>query len=136
MFKPERIIVPQPPMGCKCFLIEKPGMFVLEEGPGTLITDACTHAGAGALTIIDGVPNEQGFFPDEPIREHYDEVMFHELMGKRHGREMVRFPVVVMGSWMLNAGFHNGLTISVAGGHSDLSPIATIVWMPFRGVRA
>ncbi len=146
--KPEIIMVPQPPMGCPSYLIERPGMFVLHVGPGTLITDACTHAGAGSMMIYDGVPDENGYFPEAPpVPEEgkawqvrtadgfrlADLSEWREAYGRRHGRELLRKSPVVMGSWMLNAGFHNGLTVDVSGGHEGMAPVATIVWTPFRG---
>jgi hypothetical protein len=137
---PERVFVAQPPMGAKVYVIERPGLFVLEEGPGTLITDACTHAGAGGLVIYDGMPDNQGYFPEseKPTDDATayatpgDRDAAFDRYGKRHGRELLRQPAAVMGSWMLNAGFHNGLTIDVSGGHMDLYPVASIVWQPFR----
>lgn len=141
MHKPEFIVTPQPPQGCKCFLIERIGLFVLEVGPGTLITDACTHAGAGSMLIMDGVPDERGYFPEAPKPPMITDEPpistqeWREAYGKRHGRVLLRKSPVVMGSWMLNAGFHNGLTIEVSGGHNEMSPVASIVWQPFKGVR-
>lgn len=140
-FKPEFIVTPQPPMGAKAYLIERSGLFVLEVGPGTLITDACTHAGAGSMLIMDGVPDGNGYFPDPPaelltmppgISEHEFLASYREAFGKRHGRHLLRKSPTVMGSWMLNAGFHNGLTVEVSGGHEGMAPVATIVWQPFR----
>lgn len=64
-----RIIVPAPPMGGKSFLLKEKGLFVLEVGPGTLRTIACTHAGAGALEVIDGVPDASGFFPGDELKQ-------------------------------------------------------------------
>ena len=49
------IEVPTPVMGGKAWLLDDKGLFVLERGRGTLITLACTHAGAGGIEIIDGV---------------------------------------------------------------------------------
>lgn len=139
---PTRVLVAQPPMGGKCFVLDGPGIFVLEEGPGTLITDACTHAGAGGLVLYDGVPDERGYFPDADMEKPTedptayatpgDRDLAFERWGKRHGRELLRQPTAVMGSWMLNAGFHNGLTVDVTGGHMELYPVASIVWQPFR----
>ena len=140
---PERIVVAQPPMGGKAYVTERPGLFVLEVGPGTLITDACTHAGGGGLVLYDGIPDENGYFPvdgeaplpfqgEEGSPDHAVWLRASEAYGKRHGRELLRQPSAVMGSWMLNAGFHNGLTLDVSGAHSDMYPVATIVWQPFR----
>jgi hypothetical protein len=132
MFKPERIFVSQPPMGGKAHLIERPGLFVLEVGPGTLITDACTHAGGGAIVIIDGVPDANGHFDDVAVPAPDSPPEVFDAWGKRNGREYFRANPVVMGSWMLNAGFHNGLTVHVTGAHQGLAPIATLVWTAFR----
>lgn len=134
-FKPEFIYTPQPPMGGKVYLVDRPGLFVLEVGPGTLITDACTHAGGGAMRILDGVPNDDGYFPALPQAIDFPTPSdYREAFGRRHGRELLRKSPVVMGSWMLNGGFHHGLTIEVSGAHDGcVAPVASIVWMPFRG---
>lgn len=132
MHKPELIVVPQPVMGGKAWLIERPGMFILERGPGTLITMACTHAGGGSLVMIDGVPDENGHFPAEVATPDPSDLAALEAFGKRHGRQFYKANPVVMGSWMLNGGFHNGLTVAVSGAHQGMAPIATIVWQPWR----
>lgn len=133
MPKPIHIEVPQPIAGGKAFLLDSIGMYVLERGPGTLITNAITHAGGGSLAIIDGIPDENGHFPDEPpLPGPGDPPEAFEAWGKRANREYFRASPVVMGSWMLNAGFHNGLTVWASGGHETISPIVTIVWTAFR----
>lgn len=133
---PEHIYLPQPPAGCKAWLLERPGCFVLERGPGTLITDACTHAGSGSLMLIDGIPDERGYFPAEipaPTPGSDEWMAWCEANGKRNGRPFFRANPVVMGSWMLNAGFLHGLTVIVPGGHvQSACPVATIVWQPYR----
>jgi hypothetical protein len=131
--KPIHIEVPQPVAGCKAFLLDKIGVFILERGPGTLITSAITHAGAGSLMILEGIPDENGFFPEPPPKPQAGDnpEAFNEW-GKRNGREYFRANPVVMGSWMLNAGFHHGLTVWASGGHESMAPVATIVWQPYR----
>lgn len=140
---------PRPPMGGKCWLLRDKGMFVLERGPGTLRTIACTHAGSGAIEAIDGVPDENGFFSDEELREpaapagyiermlvgdvaKVDDSIYAEAMRKycmRNGRPFYSAHPTVMGSWMLDAGFHHGLTIRAEGGHQAAHAIASIVWV-------
>jgi len=150
-----RIQLSTPPIGGKCFLLDSKGIFVLETGPGVLRTIACTHAGAGNIEAIDGVPNDQGFFPDEQMQEpklsDFDhnfllrqgfilsketaEDAFRTAMKKyctRNGRPLYRANPVVMGSWFLDAGFEHGLTVRAAGGHDAASAIASIVFMPQR----
>jgi hypothetical protein len=129
--------VPQPVMGAKAWLLNDKGLFVLERGPGTIITCACTHGGSGGIRIIDGIPDENGFFTnpedvpvDEPAFDSPPEVL--EKWGKRNGRAFYTALPAVMGSWMLNAGFHNGLTIHAGGGHNSVAAVATFVWQPFR----
>ena len=68
MYKPTIIDLPLPPMGGKCWLLENKGLFVLEPGPGTIRTLAVTHAGSGSIEVIDGIPDENGFFPDEAMQ--------------------------------------------------------------------
>jgi len=131
------VTVPAPIMGAKCWLLNDKGLFVLERGPGTFITAACTHAGAGGLEIIDGIPDERGFFTnaddvpvDEPMGDSDPAVL--EKWGKRNGRVFYRAMPAVMGSWMLNGGFHNGLTVRAMGGHNAVAAVATMVWQPYR----
>jgi hypothetical protein len=135
-----RVQLDTPKMGGKCFLLESKGIFVLESCPGVLRTIACTHAGAGNVEAIDGVPDDHGFFPDdgmlEPHRSAFDSDQdFIEAMAKyctRNGRVFYRANPVVMGSWFLDAGFEHGLTIRAAGGHDSASAIASVVFMPYR----
>lgn len=132
------IEVPTPVMGGKAWLLDDKGLFVLERGRGTLITLACTHAGAGGIEIIDGIPNDQGFFENDPIvptvepafRETDPTIL--EAWGTRNGRVFYRALPAIMGSFMLNGGFHRGLTIRATGGHNSVAAVATLVWMPHR----
>lgn len=150
---PKIIALPQPPMGGKCFVVREKGLFVLERGPGTLRTIACTHAGAGALEAIDGIPDARGFFlgeswsaPEMPpgIMERMkagdprlpqDEAYMTDPYWTRNGRAFYSANPVVMGSWMLDAGFQHGLTLRVQGGHEAAMAIASVVWVPFRAHR-
>lgn len=117
--------LPAPPMGGKCWLLEDKGIYVLERGPGTLRTDACTHAGAGQLIIYDGVPDENGYFGTEEMSES------DPGYWSRNGRPIYKANPVVMGSWMLDAGFYHGLTIKATGGERAAA-IASIVWVAHR----
>lgn len=131
-----------PPMGAKGWLLSEKGIFVLQRGPGTLRTLAITHAGSGNLEAIDGIPNDDGFFPAERDRQVMpertdaeDDAAFLQrlkVFHTRNGRPFYRANPIVMGSWMLDAGFSHGLTIRAEGGHDSTSAIATIVWMPYR----
>lgn len=109
-----------PPIGGKCFLIQAKGLYVFERGPGTLRTMAITHAGSGSLVAYDGLPDERGAFIDNAEDSTQD------------ARPLFKANPVVMGSWMLDAGFVNGLTVSVKGGHGDVPAFVTIVWYPFN----
>jgi hypothetical protein len=123
---PRRIIRPLPPIGGKVWLLQEKGIFILEEGAGSLITIACTHAGSGSLHVIDGIPDENGFFPElVPDMAPADAAV-------APGVEFYRANPNVMGSWMLNGGFIHGLTVMALGGFQQVAPVATIVWMPFK----
>jgi hypothetical protein len=61
------IDLPTPPMGAKCFLLEGKGLFLLQRGPCVLRAIACTHAGSGSLIAYDGMPDDEGFFPEEIV---------------------------------------------------------------------
>lgn len=112
-------LMPTPPQGGKIWLLERKGVFVLERGPGTLRTIACTGAGSGTLTAIDGVPEENG---EIPISKS----------GELLWRSLYKANPVVMGSWMLDGGFLRGLTIVHTGGQNANSAVASIVWTPYR----
>ena len=108
--------IPMPPLGGKCWVLDRKGQFVLERGPGTLRTIACASAGSGTLLMIDGVPDESGEIPTE----------------KGSWRQLFKANPVVMGSWMLDAGFQRGLTIRHYGGQAGTPGIASIVWVPYK----
>ncbi len=123
MEKPQRILIDSPPIGGKTFLVRRKGLFVLEEGPGMLQTLNITHAGSGELSVYDGVPNKDGFFPDEHILD--TDPKYH----MSNGRLFYHFSPVYMGAWMSNAGFMHGLTIHATG---DMAPFVTAVWQATR----
>ena len=118
-----RINLPAPRIGAKAWLLNRKGIFVLEEGPGVLRTIACTHIGSGSMIIRNGLPNENGEFPPAPV---WDDGIEREYQG----RPLFRPNPVVMGSWMLDGGFPDGLTIQAEGGMDNNCAIATIVWLP------
>ena len=120
------VALPTPPIGGKCWVLDRKGTFVLETGPGVLRTCACTHFGTGSLYIYDGLPDHNGEFPDEGMQVH--DARFSE----KNGRELFRADPSLMGSWMLDAGFTHGLTVKHRGGHISTSTIASIVWLPYR----
>lgn len=127
--KVTRITLPAPRIGGKAWLLNRKGLFVLEEGPGVLRTIACTHIGSGSMIVSNGLPNANGEFPPRPtfavgIEEEYN------------GRPLFRANPVVMGSWMMDAGFSYGLTIQAEGGMDNNCAIATIVWLPAPAPRA
>jgi hypothetical protein len=95
----ERIVVAKPPIGAKCWLLERKGRFLLEEGPGVLHHVTCTHAGEGGLVASD-----------------------------LDGRHLLRIQPSAMGVWHLSGGFHHGLVIDHAGNAPQLGAIASIVW--------
>jgi hypothetical protein len=111
--------IPVPPQGGKIWLLERKGVFLLERGPGTLRTIACTGAGSGTLMLIDGVPEENG---EVPLSEG----------GEPLWRTLYKAHPPVMGSWMLDGGFLRGLTLVNVGGQPTTSVLASIVWTPYR----
>lgn len=116
--------MPMPPIGGKCFLLDRKGIFIFEGGPGTLRTIACTHAGSGSLIAYDGIPDENGDFPEVSESDPgYD---------TRVGRPIYKANPTVMGSWMLDGGFYHGLTIKATGGHDRVLAMASVVWLPYR----
>lgn len=108
--------LPMPPIGGKIWLLEQKGQFLLERGPGTIRTVACTSAGSGTLLLIDGVPDENGEIPTDP----------------ENWRQLLKANPVVMGSWMLDGGFTRGLTVRHYGGQAGVPAMASIVWVPYK----
>lgn len=115
--RPQRIIVPDPVIGGKPFLIRERGIYVLEEGPGMLQTCNITHGGSGEIDIIDGIPDQNGLFKGSEPGE--DGCCFSS------------FSPAYMGCWMMNAGFNHGLTVRVSA-NSGVTPFATLVWTSFK----
>ncbi len=126
MSKLIRIDIPEPKMGAKVYLLETKGTYTFEEGPATLRGICCTHAGSGAITFFDGVPDENGFFPDEGMEES------HPLYNQRNGRPVFRANPVIMGMFMLDSGLMHGLTVKVEGGHDATCAILTLTWMKYK----
>jgi hypothetical protein len=132
MTKLVEVNLPMPPMGGKCWLLEEKGIFVLQRGPGTLRTIACTHAGSGSLVAIDGVPDENGFFEGREVNARESLMPTDPTRGAYNGRPFYRANPVVMGSWMLDGGFEYGLTLLAIGGAESALCIATIVWVEHK----
>ncbi len=122
--KVTRINLPTPRIGGKAWLLNRKGLFVLEEGYGVLRTIACTHIGSGSMMVVNGLPNKYGeierFPPEFPPGEE----------GEWNGRPLYRANPNIMGSWMMDAGFTYGLTVYAEGGTDNNCCIATIVWLP------
>lgn len=162
-FKPQIIFIEQPPMGGKIWLLQSKGLFVLEQCPGTLRTLALTHAGSGTIEFIDGIPNEDGCFPDDdmpepepftvgelrtvlpPGRAEADlastiqlssKIDEHKAWGSRNGRSFYVANPAVMGSWMMDGGFIHGLCVRATGIHDSVNSIGSIVWMPHKPRKA
>jgi hypothetical protein len=127
-----RIRLPQPKMGGKMFLIQEPGLYVFEEGPATLITLAVTHAGSGTILGYDGVPDENGRFPDEEMQEWMPDGSRNPDYDTRNGRAIYRATPAVMGSWMASGGCFHGLVIHADGGGHSVCPFATVVWNAYK----
>jgi hypothetical protein len=121
-----KINLPMPPLGAKCLAIIRKGVFIFEEGPGTLMGIMCTHAGSGVVLGIDGMPDERGFIesyspdPDNPSQDL-----------TRPGLEKYHAHPAIMGAFQLNGGFHHGLTMIFGAGHDSVPTVATVTWMPF-----
>jgi hypothetical protein len=113
-------------MGAKAYLLKKGGIYVLEPGPGALQAIAVSHAGTGGMTIYDGVPDEEGNFPDAAMPET-DKGYY-----ARNGREVWSASPILMGMWMLNAGLFHGLTVKYWAGQHSVSSRMTLAWVPYK----
>lgn len=123
-----RIELPEPKMGAKCYLIETKGVYILETGPGTLRSLACTHVGTGALTVHDGIPDERGFFQKEALLDPYSPEYL-----TANGRRIFKMTPQVMGFWALDAGFQKGLTVVSDGGTGGIPVFLSVAWVKFKG---
>lgn len=148
MTKVTHIDLPVPRIGSKIWLLQEWGVYCLERCAGVLRTDACTHGGAGAVHIFDGIPEDSGMFderrpvPAEDLDEFVRDICRLEpdttaedararvARSAYNGRPIYTANPAVMGSWMMDGGFYHGLTLSALGGHESIVPFASIVWMP------
>ena len=103
-----RIELPEPIVGGKGWCVEGIGNFLLEEGPGVLRAIACTHTGSSYLTIYDGLTLAEA-------------------------RPLFRMQPTVLGHWMVDLGFNEGLILEVGG---KMTPFSTIVWLKHRQANA
>ncbi len=116
--EPVFVEVEPPPMGGKVLCLREKGAFVLEEGPGAVQMVNITHAGAGDFDVIDGVPDERGFFD----------------RADGNGRILAHWSPTYMGAWPMNIGFAHGLTIvSAVADPLEPPPFATVVWRADAG---
>jgi hypothetical protein len=119
------IKLPQPPIGNKIFCTTQQGVFVLEKGPTIWRALANTHVGTGSVNVYDGIPDENGHFPDANIR------MDDPRYATSNGRLLFHANPSVMGMWMLDGGCHHGLTV-ISSGESNVSAVLTITWLPYK----
>lgn len=120
--------VKQPVMGCKSFLIEKKGIYVLEEGEGVLRSLAVTYIGSGGFKVFDGLPSASGH--DVGQTNIALDTRYRDVSGRR----MFFMSPQIIGFWGLDAGFKNGLTIVADGGSASTPVLVTVVWDKHKGV--
>lgn len=121
-----QINLKQPPIGNKMFCAQQHAYYVLEKGPTTLRALANTHMGSGSIVIYDGVPDENGFFPDN-VQKH--------TLADFEGRIVFNANPPVMGMWMFDGGLHYGCTLALLPGTAGVSPCVAITWMPAQPVK-
>lgn len=117
--------LPKPPLGNKIFCLQEHGTYVLEQGPTCIRAIMCTHAGAGSVSILDGIPDKDGFCPEENLRpgmEGYE---------RANGRLIWLASPSVMGMWMADGGCFHGVTIVVNGTNPVAAPTIVATWMPY-----
>ena len=100
-----RITLPDARMGAKVYLIERKGVYVLEEGPGILRSLACTYVGSGSLTVRDGVPSANGHFEADKFDPYSQEYAL------ANGRKVYAASPVCIGFWGLDCSLVHGLTV-------------------------
>lgn len=117
--------LPKPPIGNKIFYTHEVGMFLLERGPAVWRCMSNTHIGSGVITVVDGVPDDNGFFPDQDV--HFTDV---ERYAKANGKIIFQSNPAVMGMWMEDGFCWNGLTIILRGEHKAVMPCVSVCWLP------
>jgi hypothetical protein len=119
--RPRFITKRTPLIGGKIWCCHEKGLWVLEPGPAVFRTVAVTHNGSGGLTVYDGVPDENGSFPDYDPED-----------ADSNGSVIFEQPAATLGSWMLDGGCNHGLTVLAAGGTEGAPAFASFVWMPHK----
>lgn len=112
--------LPRPPIGNKIFCAQSAGFYILEHGTCTWRALANTHQGTGSITVYDGIPDENGYFPKDTKSV--------ELM--QNGRLIFNANPPILGMWMFDGGMYHGLTLAIEGVLNNISPCCTITWMP------
>jgi hypothetical protein len=103
---------PMPKMGNKIECIEDHGIYVLQDSPGTWRSLAVTRTGNGTISMYLGLP---------------------EPNGSTHKLRKV-FRASVMGMWMFDAGFDEGLTLVCEGSGimAGGGPCISVTWVEER----
>lgn len=109
--------------------INEHGIYILEKGPAILQGIMCTHAGAGSFAIYDGIPGENGHFPDEHIRPG------EKGYETANGRLLYIASPAIMGMWMAGGGAQHGLTLISTAQTQSSAPFVITTWMPFIPVQ-
>lgn len=130
----EHIYIDNPPIGFKGHLMLSRGTYVLERGPGVLQSYTCGHAGSGGYVIIDGIPDEDGFFSEPSEPGERDKWLKDP---NRNGKKLVYANPPILASNQMGIGFLHGLTIQIEGLQEgdSASPILTVAWMPVRAAK-
>lgn len=108
--------------GNKSFFLDRKGTFCLEKGATAFKGIAITHGGSGSIRVYDGIPNENGFFPDERMPESDPNYWV------RNGRPIFEAHPPWVQMWFPDAGCLHGLTVRSEGGHAGSNAMATLVW--------
>ena len=124
-----RITLPDARMGAKVFLLERKGVYVLEEGPGILRSLACTYVGSGSLIVRDGVPSANGYFDADKFDPYSQEYAM------ANGRKVYAASPVCIGFWGLDCALVHGLTVEAAGGIKDGTVLVTVCWLKQKAPR-
>jgi hypothetical protein len=118
-----KVNLPNPPIGNKIICLQRPGRFVLEDGPCTWRAMANTHQGTGAVSVYNGVPDESGNFPEAG-----------KDLEEFNGRQVFNANPAILGMWMFDGGMSHGLTLEVKGVWNGVAPCLTITWMPEKKI--
>ena len=104
-----RVRMPFPPFANKGYMVERKGLYILEESPGMLVAVACMHFGEGQVRVMDA-----------RIQEN--------MVIAAGARPLYTATTQTMCLWMLGAGFDQGLLVEALGTDRGQPVFMSLSW--------